>query len=173
MQVKQSALLLSIVFMLCIVGAYLLGRNSSQFPVGDRVSRPTLPPVAGSPDGRQVPVSGDVAGTTWSWKETLAPNGTVLTPRRPELFTLTFEADGVVNGTTDCNSFSGEYNVGVSGKLAISNIMMSTMSCEDSQESEYLAGVRAVNGYEVKDDGQLHVTLGDAGGTMIFLPDGN
>jgi heat shock protein HslJ len=71
---------------------------------------------------------------TYVWIETVKENRTIV-PKAPGVFSITF-TDGTVNGTTDCNGFSGSYSE-ENGVLSIGSLGMTKMFCEGSQEMEY------------------------------------
>ena len=97
--------------------------------------------------GREVYDSKNLTSTTWIWKETYlgtGPNADVknpIIPQKLKAFTLTFTSDGRVNGTTDCNNFSGTY-VLENGKIKFGSFMSTLMYCEGSQEQEFISMIK-------------------------------
>lgn len=73
---------------------------------------------------------------TWKWRMTQKGNET-LTPKTVDAFTLTFNADGSVSGTTDCNNFAGSYTL-TDNTIQFSALGMTKKFCEGSQESEFV-----------------------------------
>lgn len=69
-----------------------------------------------------------------------------------EPLTVTFGADGRVNGTTGCNNFMGEYSV-VGGQLTLGALGVTRRACPDAaraqQEQTFLKDLSEVTGYAV------------------------
>lgn len=102
----------------------------------------------------------------WKWVRTQMNDGTVINPAQPGVFTLTFGDDGNVNGTTDCNSFFGSYNM-QDGLLSFGPLAMTKMFCEASQEMEFLKYLVEVQSYLII-DGQLVLEIKYDSGQLIF-----
>jgi heat shock protein HslJ len=89
-------------------------------------------------------------GYVWIWKEThnwQGPDSLIdgkIVPSKPGAFTITFNKDGTVSGTTDCNSFSGTYILDekILGRVTFGPFALTKMFCEGSQEIEYIAMLR-------------------------------
>ena len=98
-----------------------------------------------------------IQNTTWYWEKT--HNGTgkeadtenPITPKSSKDFSLTFNADKTVNGTTDCNNFSGTYSI-EDGQITFGPFMSTLMACEDSQEQEFISMIK---------DSKISMTLVD------------
>lgn len=104
----------------------------------------------------------------WIWKKTTLNDGTVVIPKKVDVFSITFKEDNTVSGTTDCNNFSGTYAVNDSA-LMFGPMMSTLMGCLDSQETEFNQTLNQVNGYELSEDGaQLLLKLGANKGIIIF-----
>jgi heat shock protein HslJ/membrane-bound inhibitor of C-type lysozyme len=81
-------------------------------------------------------VTADLRDQTWLWKETVSATGSTTKPRSTQAFTITFRANGTLEGTTDCNRFGGSYTV--AGNAIRTGPLASTkMYCEGSQETEF------------------------------------
>lgn len=78
-----------------------------------------------------------LAGNTWVWQDSTRADGTTLVPNKPGVFTLEFNAEGNVRGTTDCNGFSGSYTQ-ADVRLESGPFAMTKMFCEGSQETEFI-----------------------------------
>ncbi len=93
--------------------------------------------------------------TKWIWVKTLdgvgplAQEGELITPKKTDAFTLTFSSDGKVNGTTDCNSFSGTYSISGISSIKFGSFMSTLMFCEESQEADFIKMIK---------DGVLYVS---------------
>jgi membrane-bound inhibitor of C-type lysozyme len=83
--------------------------------------------------------------TTWVWIKTyndIGPaiqNSSVVVPVKKDVFTLMFNSDGKISGTTDCNSFSGTYSIDEYNKIRFGSFMSTLMFCENSQEQEFIS----------------------------------
>jgi heat shock protein HslJ len=80
--------------------------------------------------------------------------------------TVLFGPDGKLAGTTGCNQYSGTYEI--KGKtLTIQVGPMTMMACPEpvmKQEQDFLAALKATNGYKVDND---KLTLNDADGKEL------
>lgn len=104
---------------------------------------------------------------TWVWQATTV--GEVVTePRRTDAFTVTFNADGQISGTTDCNGFFASYEVKADGSLNISPLGMTKMYCEGSQEMEFVTPLEDVASFSFAGSGALVLELKEGKGTMLF-----
>jgi heat shock protein HslJ/membrane-bound inhibitor of C-type lysozyme len=103
---------------------------------------------------------------TWSWQKTVMPNGTVVTPKKTDVFSLTFASDGQVSGTTDCNSFSGSYSQPTTGAITFGPLASTKMFCEGSQETDFITPFPQVRTYMIADS-SLTLKL-KGGGTITF-----
>jgi heat shock protein HslJ len=107
---------------------------------------------------------------TWTWVETAYNNDTVKRPNVPnekEAFTLTF-ADGRVQGTTDCNGFSGAYTADERKIRFDDKMAMTKMYCEGSQETEFVKMLLEVRSYFLTSKGQLILEIKFDSGVMKF-----
>jgi heat shock protein HslJ len=107
---------------------------------------------------------------TWTWVETAYNNDTVKRPNVPnekEAFTLTF-ADGRVQGTTDCNGFSGAYTTDGHKIRFDDKMAMTKMYCEGSQETEFVKMLLEVRSYFLTSKGQLILEIKFDSGVMKF-----
>jgi heat shock protein HslJ/membrane-bound inhibitor of C-type lysozyme len=78
-----------------------------------------------------------LVGNIWVWQSSTLSDGTTLTPNKPGVFTLEFNAEGNVRGTTDCNGFSGQYTQ-ESSNVSSGPFAMTKMFCEGSQEMDFM-----------------------------------
>ncbi len=54
---------------------------------------------------------GTIQGIIWQWTSlTNRSTGETTTVSNPESYTITFNADGTLNGQADCNTFTGTYS---------------------------------------------------------------
>ncbi|MEK7604215.1 MAG: META domain-containing protein [Patescibacteria group bacterium] len=105
---------------------------------------------------------------TWKWVGTRMSDGTSVTPKKSDAFTITFIKDGsTFSATTDCNRIGGNYRV-VGNQITISSMMSTMMYCNDSQESEFATPLGEVQSYQFTSKGELVFTLKLDSGTMTF-----
>ena len=107
---------------------------------------------------------------TWTWIETAYNNDTVKRPSEPnekEAFTLTF-VDGRVQGTTDCNGFSGAYTTDDHKIQFDDKMAMTRMYCEGSQEAEFVKMLLEVRSYLFTDEGELILEIKFDSGSIKF-----
>lgn len=104
---------------------------------------------------------------TWSWVRALYNDGRVITPKKPEKFTITFSKDGKFRATTDCNSMSGSYTA-TKNTISFGAMAMTKMYCEGSQESDFSTLLGNTQGYHFTSKGELILDLKFDSGTVVF-----
>jgi len=72
----------------------------------------------------------------WVWRTMVVGGDAVVEPSRPDAFIITFDSEGRVSGTTDCNSFSGAYTR-EGDVITVGPLASTKMFCADSQESQF------------------------------------
>lgn len=82
-------------------------------------------------------------------------------------FTATFQEDGRLLATTDCNNGNGSYTIGADNSLTIGPMASTMMYCEGSSEGAYFQQLNQVGSYKIE-NGQLWLMLKMDSGTMIF-----
>lgn len=102
----------------------------------------------------------------WVWVSTLYNDGKEISPR-DERFVITFTPDGRFSATTDCNSMGGNY-VANADMITFSEIGMTKMFCEGSQESDFLNILENTSGYHFTSRGELVLGLKFDSGTATF-----
>ncbi len=103
---------------------------------------------------------------SWVWQSAVTSEDVEIVPTKVEAFVLTFEEDGSVHSTTDCNNLMGQYEVVSDTNLAFGNLASTQMFCDGAEEDAYVAELIKVVTYEVEGD---TLTLGTAGGVMTFV----
>ncbi len=103
----------------------------------------------------------------WVWSQTTTEGKTIL-PTKSGKFSITFEADGKVGGTTDCNGFFGSYKVGTEGVISFGPIGSTLMFCEGSQESQFTGPLANVSSYAIENDRKLVLKLKDNKGSITL-----
>lgn len=111
--------------------------------------------------------SSDLVGT-WVWKHIIVGGDAIAEPMKPGVFTITFTADGKVSGTTDCNSFGGQYTLGSDGVITFGPFASTLMFCEGSQEPDFMAALAQTNRLTTDTDGNLIFVLGDTSNVLVF-----
>lgn len=119
------------------------------------------------PSATDIPAA--LTDVSWVWTETIMSNGDTITPDQPDAFTLTFNTDGQLNGTTDCNTFRGQYKV-VDSSFDVGPLAMTRMACPDSQEQEFTHMIDEANSVYFAEDSQLVLLLPVDSGSIIFKP---
>jgi len=104
---------------------------------------------------------------TWTWIKTTYNNDTELVPSQADAFTLTFNSDGSVSATTDCNTMSGSYEV-EDNQLTFGQMAATLMFCEDSQEQEFAKMLNEVQSYFFTNKGELVFDLKFDSGSSVF-----
>lgn len=112
-------------------------------------------------------MSASLKMSSWVWKETVMNDDTTITPKKADAFTLTFTEEGMVQGTTDCNNFTGQYSV-EGTTLTMGPLAMTRMYCEGSQEAEFVKMLSEPLGFMVTENGQLVLMLPVDSGSVIF-----
>ncbi len=94
----------------------------------------------------------DLAGTRWQLNDLVALGGYVFTPDDSSRYTLIFEADGRLRGTSDCNTITGQWQVAES--LQVSQFSTTRSLCQPgSLHNFYSLYLRDITGVERVDDG--------------------
>jgi heat shock protein HslJ len=179
---KNSNLAITIVIVIGILlGAVLLFNERSTgttsdvtptaMPTSDRpTSVPvTIPAVLPATVPVTVPpqTNNPMQGIIWQWVSvTDQATSQTTTVSNPQQYTIVFTADGYVNGTADCNSYTGTYSQ--NNGLTITVTTMTRAACpEGSLEQQYLQllGNIAAGG----PDGSGKLALETAGGAQRML----
>ncbi len=104
---------------------------------------------------------------TWSWVKTTYNNGDVYAPVEPGVFSLTFEQDGTLLVTTDCNTMRGNYRVD-EHRIRFEQMAATRMFCEDSQEQLFSRMLESVNSYFFTNRGQLILEIKYDSGSILL-----
>ena len=104
---------------------------------------------------------------TWTWVGAIYSDNKEIRPKQEGKFTLTFKSDGTFSATTDCNSMFGGYTAS-NGTIEFSDIAMTKMFCEGSQEMDYLRLLRDSSSYTFGQTGELIFSLKMNGGQVTF-----
>lgn len=102
----------------------------------------------------------------WTWVKT-TNNSKVTTPKKATAFTITFNTDGSIKGTTDCNSFFGNYAV-ASTTLSFGPLGATQMFCDGAQEGEFMLALQEITSYIVDKNNNLILNLKTSSSSMMF-----
>jgi len=127
------------------------------------------PQTVDSADVTQAPIveSNELTAQKWTWVNTQMNDGSENLPSKEGAFTLTFQEDGTVLATTDCNNGNGSYELGPDNSITIGPIATTMMFCEGSAETQFYQDLNNVGSYKI-DNGQLWLMIKFDSGTMIF-----
>lgn len=117
-------------------------------------------------EGEADPSTMSLVMKKWNWVSTNNFDGTIVLPKKANVFTITFSNNGTFSGTTDCNGVGGEY-VGKGDALAFNKMMSTLMFCEGSQEQEFTSMLGSVEAYHFTNKGELIFELPNKG-TAVF-----
>ena len=116
----------------------------------------------------EVNVLSQITEREWNWVKTQMNDGTITIPLKPDSFTITFHKDGSINGTTDCNNFSGQYTL-MDNTLTIESIGSTLMACQNSQEGDFLKALGEVEGFLIEPlENSLVLLIKFDSGSMIL-----
>jgi len=103
----------------------------------------------------------------WTWTRTQYNNDTVIIPVKADAFTLTFNNDGRLNATTDCNRMMGSYTAEGS-KLSFNQLASTRMYCPDSQEKKFVDMLSQVSSFFFTPRGELVLEFKFDSGQILF-----
>lgn len=150
-------------------GAPMTARNSEGESLYLQIDPKTFRLILIAPnfEGEADPSRMTLDMTRWKWINTIYNNDTMVTPKKPGVFTLTFKKDGTFSVTTDCNSMSGGYKTNGS-TITFTNIATTLMFCEGSQEQDFSAMLGKIQSYHFTSKGELIFDLKLDTGSMVF-----
>jgi len=123
--------------------------------------------------GEADPSKMTLAMQTWKWITTEYSDGTIITPKKANVFTLTLTKDPLsktgnsFSASTDCNSVSGIYSLSGT-KITFTKMVSTMMACLGSQESDFTKSLSAAESYHFTSKGELIFDLKMDSGTMTF-----
>jgi heat shock protein HslJ len=109
----------------------------------------------------------DITSGIWQWEQTQMNNDDVFTPNIPGVFTLNFTEEGLISGTTDCNSFAGSFALDDT-RIQINELAVTRMFCENSQESQFIDMIQNAQYVFFTEGGELVLLLPYDSGSVIF-----
>ncbi len=126
------------------------------------------PIVAENPEGEADPARMKLDMNEWTWISALYNDSRGIKPAKPGAFRITFGDDGKFVATTDCNGITGHYIAQEAGKISFSQLAMTKMHCEGSQEGEFVSILQNASGYHFTSRGQLILDLKSDSGSATF-----
>ncbi len=115
-----------------------------------------------------IEISLDLLVGTWQWKHTQYNNNEEIAPRETNDFTITFNNDGTLSGTTDCNNYFGSYTY-KKGAISIGSLGMTLKYCEGAQESIFLEMLQETHRAFLSKPGELSLLLPFDTGSIVFM----
>jgi heat shock protein HslJ len=112
------------------------------------------------------PADASLTSQTWTWVAALYNDGREILPQDPTAFTLSFGTNGSFDATTDCNQMGGSYTV-EGEQITFSDIFMTKMFCEGSQEQTFSQLLTDTTTYHIA-DGELIFDLTFDSGSVMF-----
>ena len=103
----------------------------------------------------------------WTWISTTYGDGTIVKPADPKMFALVLNNDQTFFASTDCNHISGKYTTN-EYKLSFEQIASTLMSCEVSQEKDFIKSLQDTVEYKFNSSGEFTLLLKDNGGVAVF-----
>jgi heat shock protein HslJ len=119
------------------------------------------------PKGEKLAPSNELTDRQWTWAWTRMSDGRNIISRQKDAFTITFDEDGRFSGTTDCNSFGGQYDI-KENYIIFSQIFFTEMYCENSQEFDFTGALSEVDKFMFDEDGNLILLLKFDSGSIIL-----
>lgn len=151
-----------------LVGAYYLDTDSSENNGTDEMDENDNENnnSASSSVSSETSDEANLTDSTWSWQYTELQSGERVNAPGGDQFVLSFEADGRMTSTTDCNNLGG--TASVDGEvLSMGQFISTLMYCEGSKEQEYAEHLGLVNSYAIAGD-QLTLNMNRDYGVMVF-----
>ncbi len=104
--------------------------------------------------------------TEWVWEKTVRSDG-VVTPKKAGVFTLSFDRNNAVHGTTDCNSFGGTVAIDKDA-LSFGPFASTLMYCDKAQEGVFTSDLAKVGKFMFNAEGQLVLIFKDGSGAITL-----
>ena len=134
--------------------------------------QPILDETPTSPSG-DIPTNTDgntpvsLGTKKWMWVSTVYTDGKTVVPNKTDMFGVTFDGNGHVTVSTDCNAMGGSY-VLKGDTLTFSDMMSTLMYCEGSQELDFSVMLNQVVGAEINSEGILILPLRNKTGRIML-----
>ena len=131
-----------------------------------------IPDVASPLDTMDHVPDPQLVDTIWQWQKRTSNMGEelLITVPDPEVYTLTFNPDGVFNAQVDCNNVQGQYATDMPGNIFMEAGPSTMVFCgEESVDQEMLKMFGPAQSYVFEDDGQVLVLKWVAGGPYDYF----
>jgi heat shock protein HslJ len=163
---KKLIWIVAVIAILILAFAYYFHKPKVETPL---VITPSPSPthVAENPEGEADPSRMKLDMTVWHWISAQYNDGTKITPKLSDKFTLTFKNDGTFSASTDCNGIGGNY-VAKDKMLTFKDMLGTLMYCEGSQESDFKKILENTSSYFFTNRGELILELKYDSGTATF-----
>lgn len=123
--------------------------------------------VANDFEGEADPAKMTLGMKKWVWNRAFYNDGRVIEPKKTGAFTVAFKNDGTFSASTDCNGIGGRYEA-KDGKLSFTEMAMTEMFCQDSQESVFVSLLNDSQTYHFSSRGELILGLKFDSGSVVF-----
>ncbi|MFM2357960.1 MAG: hypothetical protein RJA61_697, partial [Candidatus Parcubacteria bacterium] len=118
-------------------------------------------------EGEADPAKMSLGMKKWVWVSADYNDGRVITPKKTEAFTLTFNSNGTFSASTDCNGVGGNYTV-KGNQITFGQMISTKMFCEGSQETDFNQLLANTSSFFFTSRGQLILELKFDSGTVTF-----
>jgi heat shock protein HslJ len=156
----NKLLILGGVFVIALIGWFWFMQPVAQAPIQA---------VEKDMDSSRLSNLEKLTASKWVWRETIMSNDEIILPSKPDVFTLTFNATGEINGTTDCNSFFSTFTLDET-KISFGPLGMTKMYCEESQEQIFTSMLENTDFIFFDEQNNLVLLLKYDSGSVIFVP---
>lgn len=140
--------------------AYVTFENYKEVPTDGQLTEIVNPVVSSET------FANSLIGPKWSWERTIISKDEIIFPRTHDVFTIKFEENGTLYGTTDCNNFSGPYEKN-ENKLSFGLFLSTEMYCENSKEEFFKKTLTEVEELSFSEEGKL--ILKSATSSVVFV----
>jgi len=152
----------------------LLGACSRETPAPDTGAASAQPPAKPETPSTGATINEksarDLGDTSWRLVQIMSMNDTTQAPDNPDLYMLTFNADGTMNLLADCNRASGSWTSENESQLKFGPMAATMAMCpEGSLHDVYLAQFGWVRSYVINDGHLFLATMAD-GAIIEFEP---
>lgn len=132
-------------------------------PAPTQKASPFAAPDAPVAESGRKPDTGGLGGTAWRLVKIMSMDDAVYIPDDPDLYTLSFDADGSMSVTADCNRGTGSWKSEWAGQLEFGVIAATQAMClPGSLHDRYMGQFDGVRSYVLEDGHLFLATMADA-----------
>jgi len=159
---KKTKIIIPVIlgFIIVITFVYITFENYKKEPISSRLTQTVDLVVLGEP------IVNDLIGVKWNWEKTLVSKDKTIFPRTPDTFILIFAEDGKLNGSTDCNGFSSQYEKN-ENKLSFGLLTTTELHCKNSKEEAFKKWLAETREFSFDESGRL--VLESSSSSIIFV----